>query len=288
MRLRVDWFAAVPYVPTLGVVHPAAVTQRLLADVVAVNGTGVFLPYDHGRRWAAHKDESILLDAVLERPAGVVIPTLSRCGGGTVTVYDFGGTPDLGVLGEMASRWAGEHGAGVARIRWFQPAGHTPDVVAGVNVVRILLETFHTVEPLASGVRDLAEAPGAVRGTFSAFTHALAAEGFAFLHERMRAGAVEGPVLVAVEDGRVVGAIGPMQTMPDPVGARRLLPQYFGVLPEARGRGHGRALWRAAVAWGAAHGAAYQLLQAQVGGASERICLTEGLTTLGFVFTRRS
>jgi hypothetical protein len=38
--------------------------------------------------------------------------------------------------------------------------------------------------------------------------------------------------------------------------------------------------------WGAANGAAYQLLQTQIGGASERLCLAEGLDTLGFVFSR--
>jgi len=135
-------------------------------------------------------------------------------------------------------------------------------------------------------VRDLREAPQAVRATFPAFAEALASDGFAFLYQQMQAGNVHGPVLVAVDDGRVVGAIGPMQTMPDPTGASRLLPQYFGVLPEARGRGHGRTLWRAAMHWGAANGAGYQLLQTEIDGASERLCLAEGLRTLGFVFSR--
>jgi hypothetical protein len=35
-----------------------------------------------------------------------------------------------------------------------------------------------------------------------------------------------------------------METLPDATGAARLLPQYFGVLLEHRGRGHGRTLWR--------------------------------------------
>ncbi len=37
------------------------------------------------------------------------------------------------------------------------------------------------------------------------------------------------------------------------------------------------------MAWGHQRGAAYQLLQTETGGASERICLSEGLRTLGFV-----
>ncbi len=35
--------------------------------------------------------------------------------------------------------------------------------------------------------------------------------------------------------------------------------------------------------WGHQHGAAYQLLQTEVGGASDRLCSAEGLTSLGFV-----
>lgn len=101
----------------------------------------------------------------------------------------------------------------------------------------------------------------------------------------MRAGTV-GPVLTVLHDGRVAGAIGPMETLADASGAARLLPQYFGVLPQFRGCGYGWALWRAAMRWGHQHCAAYQLLQTEVGGASDRPCAAEGLTSLEFVNQR--
>ncbi|HWU08814.1 MAG TPA: GNAT family N-acetyltransferase, partial [Streptomyces sp.] len=63
------------------------------------------------------------------------------------------------------------------------------------------------------------------------------------------------------------------------------LPQYFAVLPETRGQGLGRVLWRAAMHWGQTHGAAYQLLQTEVDGPSDHLCQTEGLTSLGFTHT---
>lgn len=95
----------------------------------------------------------------------------------------------------------------------------------------------------------------------------------------MPAGTV-GPVLVAVREGRVAGAIGPMGIRPDAVGARRLMPQYSGVLREHRGRGYGRA----AMHWGHTHGAACQLLQTAVGGAADRLCRSEGLRSPGLGF----
>ena len=133
-------------------------------------------------------------------------------------------------------------------------------------------------------VVPLDEVPRPVRATFSVFAEKLAAEGFAFLDARIRQGGV-GPVLTCLRDGKVVGAIGPMETMPDSRGVSRLLPQYFGILPEYRGLGFGRALWQAAMHWGQQHQAAYQLLQTEVNGASDRLCQSEGLTDLGLVCT---
>jgi GNAT superfamily N-acetyltransferase len=76
-----------------------------------------------------------------------------------------------------------------------------------------------------------------------------------------------------------------METMPDNSGITRLLPQYFGVLPEYRGLGFGRSLWRAAMHWGQQHQAAYQIPRTEVGGASDRLCQSEELTDLARVCT---
>jgi GNAT superfamily N-acetyltransferase len=124
-----------------------------------------------------------------------------------------------------------------------------------------------------------------VRATFSVFAEKLAADGFAFLDARIREHGRTGPVLTCQRDGKIAGAIGPMETMADSRGAARLLPQYFGVLPEYRGLGLGRSLWRAGMSWGQQHQAAYQLLQTETGGASDRLCRSEGLTDLGLVCT---
>ncbi|WP_323138634.1 GNAT family N-acetyltransferase [Streptomyces sp. NBC_01571] len=117
---------------------------------------------------------------------------------------------------------------------------------------------------------------------FGEFADAMAADGFEFLHEQMQSGKA-GPVLTVVHEGRVAGAIGPMETMPDATGTVRLLPQYFGVLPQHRGRGYGRALWRAAMNWGHEHDAAYQILQTTVGSPSDWLCAGEGLASLGVI-----
>jgi GNAT superfamily N-acetyltransferase len=126
----------------------------------------------------------------------------------------------------------------------------------------------------------------AVADTFPAFAEQLVADGFAFVHRRIKAGLSDGPILVRVEDRRIVGAVGPLGILLDVTGTRIQPPQYFAVHPHYRRRGHGRALWRAAMAWGAKNGAKYKVLQAASGSASELLYVSEGLSTLGFVCRR--
>jgi GNAT superfamily N-acetyltransferase len=96
------------------------------------------------------------------------------------------------------------------------------------------------------------------------------------------AGNRDGPVLVSVDEDRIVGGVGPLAVMIDAAGRRFVPPQYFAVHPDYRRAGHGRALWHAAVAWGYASGADYKVLQARADAPAERFYQAEGLSTLGF------
>lgn len=288
MTFRWDWLRpllTVPYVPTLGPMHPNTLSPRLFADIVDVAGTGRILPYDKDRWWAKGKEEHVLADDIVHAPGLTLIPTLSGRGQGTVKVHVYCQRPDArDDAAELAAKLCAVLGAASGRVLWFQPPGDDPDPVA--TCARMQLRTFTadqpTSDPSKDLVRPLDEHPDIVRRTFAAFAEKMSGEGFAFLHDQMCTGDA-GPVLVTVRDARVVGAIGPMQTMLDPVGAHRMLPQYFAVLPEYRGEGLGRAVWRAAMHWGQSRGADYQLLQTAVGGASDHLCRVEGLTDLGFV-----
>jgi GNAT superfamily N-acetyltransferase len=291
MGLRWDWLQPVmtaPHVPALGPVHPAAVTPGLFGDVIGIAGTGRFLPHDKDRRWAGRKDEHVLAVAITQESGLVLIPALSTRRASCVKVHVYSQDPHgaLSRAAELGRRLCERYDAGKGRLVWFLPPGSDPDPVAAC--IRIQMRTFspgdHVPGP-APCVVPLEEVTGPVRATFSVFAEKLAAEGFAFLDARIREHGAIGPVLTCQRDGRIAGAIGPMEIMPDSRGAARLLPQYFGVLPGYRGLGLGRCLWRAAMRWGQQHQAAYQLLQTETGGASDRLCRSEGLTDLGLVCT---
>jgi len=290
MGFRWDWLQPLitaPYVPTLGPVRPEAIVPGLFADVIGIAGTGRFLLHDKDRRWAGRKDEQVLAGAITQEPGLVLVPALSSRRH-TVKIYIYSQYPRgaLSQAAELGRRLRDEHAAGKGRLVWFLPPGSEPDPVAACT--RIQMRTFgpgHPAPEPEPGLVPLDEVPGPVRATFSEFAQKLAAEGFAFLDARIREHDGTGPVLTCVRDTKIAGAIGPMEIMPDSSGTARLLPQYFGVLPEYRGLGLGRCLWRAAMWWGQQHQAAYQLLQTEVGGASDRLCQSEGLADLGLVCT---
>ncbi|MER5735022.1 MULTISPECIES: GNAT family N-acetyltransferase [unclassified Streptomyces] len=285
MFFRWDWLRPVltaPIVPTLGPVHPDALSVGLFEDVLRAAETGDFLPYDKDRRWGGEKDEKVLREDVVHQREHTLIPTLSRRGRGSAKVFAYGLRDSVvEEAAELAAKLASVHDVVSARV--VRPLGPETTHPRGT---RIQLKDF-AVGPCpdpGGPVRPVTAWPAAVHKTFAPFAEAMAGDGLAFLHTQWEAGRC-GPILAAAIEDRIVGAIGPMEVLPDAIGRPQLMPQYFAVLPEARGRGLGRALWRTAMHWGQAHDAAYQLLQTEVDGPSDRLCQAEGLTSLGFTHT---
>ncbi len=287
MRFQRDWLRrvlTVPYIPTLGPVHPDTFTPALFEEAVAASAAGRVLPFDKDSRWSDRKHDTVLADEVVHQPECTIIPVLSRRGTGAIKTYYYGTqAPDHAALRAATRRWCIAYGAAAGRVIWFDAAAPAAEATAST---RVLLKVFGTSsqssQPEPGLVHTLDDCPAVVRATFTEFAQQLADTGFGFLHRHWQAGQLDGPILTTVERNRVVGAIGPLRTLPDPHGTPVLLPQYFGVLPGHRGHGHGRALWRAATAWGEHHRAAYQVLQTETGQVSDQLFLSEGLLSLGF------
>lgn len=284
MQLRWEWLATqitAPYVPGLGPVPPDAMSAELFSAVADSARSGVLLPYDKDRRWGVGKSERLHPETLVHGPTDTVFATVSSPDTTTVRVYHYGsgfGRTHLSVLGR---RVANEVGAADIQIVWFSTSAPAD---TGIKAVNILLKDFTRHEPAEfKNVVDLAACTTSVQATLRDLAHEPENAGFAFLADKFAAGALGGPVLAVVEQNRVAGAIGPLEIAPSPDGRLTLWPQYFGVPRTYRGKGFGRDLWRAGMDWGATHGAAHQLLQTTAGGASERLCLSEGLTSLGYV-----
>jgi GNAT superfamily N-acetyltransferase len=268
-----------PYVPTLGVVAPDVLSAELFDAVTDVAHSCRFLPYDKDQRWFATKDERVLTGDIIHRPDRTVIPTLTVRGGRLVKIHHYSADGSgLDEVKQYAARLATQHAVAEHRVLWFTAEE------SGRAHTRLMLETFDHADQ--RGLKPVVELAGnCFAGTFSAFAHEIEPDGLAFLHERILRGYDDGPILISINNRRIVGAIGPLSTLTDAVGVRYMPPPYFAVHPEHRGQGRGRALRRAAAEWGQRHGAAYQVLQAASGSAAEHLYLSEGLRTLGFLHT---
>lgn len=270
---------AVPYVPTLGPVGPGTLSAELFNAVVDVAETGLFLPYDKDRRWSCMKNERVIANEIIHEPDRTVIPTIFTRGRKLAKIHYYGNSaPRPSEITELSRTWCATSGVVAGRVIWFQ---RIPD---GART-RLMMKTFADQDKRhCDRVMNLDDCD--VADTFPAFAEQLGPDGFAFLYQRIKAKLSDGPILVVVDDRRIVGAVGPLGILLDATGTRTQPPQYFAVHPDYRHRGHGRALWRAAMAWSAENGAEYKVLQAASGSAAELLYMSEGLSTLGFVCSR--
>ncbi|GAA2486411.1 GNAT family N-acetyltransferase [Streptomyces gobitricini] len=209
MFFRWDWLRprlTAPIVPTLGPVHPDALTAGIFEDVLRAVSPEMSSPYDKDRRWGGEKDEKVLRENVLHQPERVLVPTLNRRGRGTVRVFAYG--PRDSVVDE-AAELAAELAAAYAVVnaRVVRPLGPETTHPRGTRVQLKDFTAGHCPAP-AGPVRPITDLPTAVRETFAPFAEAMPADGLAFLRTRMRADRC-GPVLTAAVAGRLVGAIGP-------------------------------------------------------------------------------
>lgn len=93
-----------------------------------------------------------------------------------------------------------------------------------------LLKTFapDDTSDAVDGIRELAACRPPIQDSFDQLARQTPETGHEFLCRRWRGRRVDGPILVAIDNGMILGAIGPLAVMPNRNGASVLVPQYFG------------------------------------------------------------
>ncbi|MFE1754531.1 GNAT family N-acetyltransferase [Streptomyces anandii] len=222
----------------------------------------------------------MLTYGIVHRPDGTLIPTLSTRGRAACKVFAYG--HQAGIL-DQAAELAAEHG--VAGARLVRPLGPEATPADGV---RIQLKDFtgRPCEDPGGPVQEFTEWPAAVRDTFDAYARAMAADGLASSTPRCKREVADRS---SPPSSRAASSepSAPWRSAPTRSATGSSCRSTSPFCPRPVAGGLGRLLWRAAMHWGQCHGADYQLLQTEVGGASDRLCRAEGLASLGFVRTRK-
>jgi hypothetical protein len=184
MRFRWDWLhpvVTVPYVPTLGPVAPEVLSSELFDAVHDIAQTNRFLPYDKDRRWWDAKNEHVIVDEIVHQPERTVVPTLTTRGRRLAKIYHYGARPNLDEMTDCGRKLCAMYSAAQYRLVWFGCEGK------GART-RVMLKAFGEGDHCDRGpVMTLESCPYA--STFQTFTGQLVRDGFAFLYQRMVAGA---------------------------------------------------------------------------------------------------
>lgn len=263
----------VPFVPTLGVVHPCALSASV-AGILNFAHEGEFLPYDKEKRWGGVKRERLLKEHMFQNENCTIIPASHN--NTLIRLYCYGAA---NALGEQRDR-----------LKKFYPDAKFQAVLFGTDegfksdsIVFLANKGFHApsakmdVVPLKSLPPHIAKTIGILAKDDADNS------GFQFLQERLAQGYNNGEFFVAVENNTISGAVGPLQTMTDAAGQLTRYPVYFGVLKNTRGKGLGTALWSAAINWAEKEGIQHIILQARTDSPAEHFYRRMGLKALGGV-----
>jgi len=255
----------VPYLPVLGPVHPLEVTTELWNMIVAAGPK--LLAFDKTSRWSEVPNEQIL-DMRVGTNYRIITTQTSA---GIIRQYAYGPKANESVMGNA---WP------ICNERiTFSKAQRL--IRSNEKASRVFMDTFqHTLHEPGEHVHEFSrELLGAWDDFVASCDDQGSVRGLQIAIERQA-----GPVYVYVDNGIIMGAIGPLTTLLDSKGDMRLLPSYFLVHQQYREQGVGRLLWWAMRCWAILHGAQYMVLQAEVGAPAEHFYEALGLESLGFVY----
>lgn len=253
------------YLPTLGPVYSAGKSfGKVLEDILINSENEVFLSFDKNKRWFDAKTEKIILPAVEIWNDAVLIPTKCIFPHNAIKIYYYSDGPlnqaDFEKIRIMKKSLCKQEAAERCTLYCFQKSNLNENFICHNIYLKIIDDNDEAALP--DDIKFFHELSDAVAGTFGALTSEPELEGFDFLWRKyIKKQKPLGSILCAVENGKIIGAIGPLDIWPDPWKKTWLLPPYFGVKSDSRKKGIGGKLWQAAMSYAIKNSAHYSLVQ---------------------------
>lgn len=267
----------VPYLPLLGPAHPDCLDEALVADIFRAGATNGLLPYDKDRRWFTKKPAMILFDAIYRNPLGMIIPVIAH-DMQRIRLLCYGEIP-TDALDNCTESIRKPYPDYQMTALSFAVTAESGEDAAIIFLKRFTGSDVQPEDPTVKWI-DAGNA-----SDLASLSEESENSGFGFLSTEYGARQL-GPTFVICDQGQVVAAVGPIDTLLDSAGQSYCLPPYVGVASKYRGQGLGTRVWKAAMSNAATDGATYLMLQAEAGQAAESFYVRQGLMKLGAVITR--
>jgi len=253
------------YLPILGPVYFfEGSIKRVLQDVLNNSQEADFLSYDKNKRWYKHKTEKILLESIVFNNKELFIPVKNNLKNDMLKIFYY----TEGIIDDSRINKIRKMATGIKDDQINTPSlccfkkPYTNIKFTCHNIYLKTIDNKDNLDQLPSGLEYYKNLSLKTQKTFNSFSKNPNLNGFNFLWESfLNQGKPFFPIVCAVEKGKIIGAIGPLDISKDAWNNLWLLPPYFGVKQKSRRKGYGKKLWQAAMNFSYQRGAKYTLVQ---------------------------
>lgn len=279
--------SAVVFLPIIGPVYaPDKAFKKILLELLGNAESDKFLSYDKNKRWYKKKPEKILVNHIHVNGNKAIIPTSDK---NFINIFHQSlkpaGGSDIQETREMATRIAKKNDVGNLFIHF----NHAPKSQDNFRCFKIFLKKISSEDIIKKNFDNIKlfdELDISIKKSFARLGEEPEMEGFGALwNNYLSKKLLQLPIICAIDNGSIIGAIGPIEIMEDCWGSKFLAPPYFGVVSSHRRQGIGHKLWNSALDMAARLGAKYTLVQNQPGSPAANFYLGEGLVDSGERYT---
>lgn len=266
----------VPFVPTLGCVHPNCL-EVAITDVFNMSNTANFLEYDKDIRWYSQKKETVLFEYIYQDDRQTIVPTVLNNDYIKYYRYRFGYCGESG-LKDLQNRLSRLFPKANTQVLSFNTKENLE-----YDTIIFLLELDNINPVPKTKIKLFSETSKTVQSTLPDLARDEENSGFSFIYDRFLNGFDDGDILVSVHNNKINGAVAPLKIVKDAIGQNTRFPPFFGVDSRYRRQGIGASLWNTALSWAIDKDVKYIVLQAQYGSPAEFFYKNMGLKPLGGV-----
>lgn len=276
------------YLPVLGPVYISKKpTKTLLSDLLSNSMTDEFLMYDKNKRWFNKKMDKILISDILCRNTDIFIPLVDKLRNVLKIFYYSNKTANQTNIDDAKTIFTKIMIRNELKGLFFY-CFNEPDAKNKFICNNIYLKKINANDNLIAIPKNIYyydQLSPEIQSTLGELGKEKDLINFSFLMKNIINDNINPDSIVcAVDNNKIIGAIGPLNIEKDAFGTCQLFPPNFGITKKMRRLGTGEALWKSAMSYAFKKGVEYSLVQNASGSSASRFYKKQGLINSGNIF----